>query len=259
MKGVTGCIQAAALALSLALAVALLWPSGAGAEVTTESSGGTIVVRGDEQNDRIAIACVDGLLQINGSEAVTDGAPCRAPYEFHVNSGAGRDRISFDEHGFPLNDLFVDAGPGADRVIGGVDGAVLLAGGPGSDVVVGGDASENIYGGSGSDLLRGGDGEDYLDGEGGRDRLYAGKGEDIVFGDRGSDRLRGGPSRDVLEGGPGPDRLSGGPGKDRCRTGPGRDRLRACERRSAGPILRRVAAVARAVGGQLSGSATLLR
>lgn len=147
----------------------------------------------------------------------------------------------------------IDAGDGADVIIGGDLGNDLLGGG-GDDVLVGGKLDDWLFGGDGDDVLlagsslpanadsaalssflaavrssddlalaaaaSGGNGN-LLDGGAGNDRLYGGAGSDWLKGGAGSDRLLGGDGGDILDGGVGDDQgpngeaqLLGGAGSD---------------------------------------------
>jgi hypothetical protein len=117
--------------------------------------------------------------------------------------------------------------PGSEEgrpcVVGGTQGADMLAGTPaddliigraGDDVIAGGAGDDIVYGGDGADVVTGGSGGDEISGDRGGDRLFGGAGADDLRGYSGDDRLVGGDDSDLLVGGTGFDRLLGGPGRD---------------------------------------------
>ncbi|MHA6324007.1 Hint domain-containing protein [Roseivivax sp. CAU 1753] len=118
--------------------------------------------------------------------------------------------------------LSVDAGDGADRVIGGT-GADTLTGGAGNDRLVGGTGADVLDGGTGADTLNGNGGTDSITGGDGADVLNGGGGSDTLDGGAGADALNGGGGSDVLVGGAGSDTLNGGNGNDSLTGGDGDD------------------------------------
>jgi hypothetical protein len=95
--------------------------------------------------------------------------------------------------------VFVDGGPGNDRIRGSAVSEKLM-GGPGNDIISGGPCDADILeGGPGNDKLTGGPNDDILRGGPGRDWLFGGPGDDQLFGGPGRDRLVGGPGRDLLK------------------------------------------------------------
>ena len=135
-----------------------------------------------------------------------------------VDARGGSDFIFLDDFviengGVQAGRYVVDAGNGADVVIGssygdlinGGNGPDELYGGGGADTINGGNGNDEIYGGSGNDLLNGDDGNDYIEGGSGNDIINGGNGNDRMFGDGGND---------ILNGGRGNDRYTGGAGAD---------------------------------------------
>ena len=103
-----------------------------------------------------------------------------------------------DAHLTPNPVVFVDGGPGNDRIRGSALSEKLM-GGPGNDIISGGPCDADILeGGPGNDKLTGGPNDDILRGGPGNDRLFGGPGDDQLFGGPGRDRLVGGPGRNVI-------------------------------------------------------------
>jgi Ca2+-binding RTX toxin-like protein len=148
--------------------------------------------------------------------------------------------------GTSIPGLRISLGDGDDRVVLSAAVATNVDAGAGADEVVGSDQAETIEGGPGADRLTGGGGFDTLDffartagvtvdlgagttGEGdtiaGFEHVQGGLGDDTLQGGAGNDSLAGGPGRDQLSGAGGRDTLSGGDGNDRLSGGAGRDRL----------------------------------
>lgn len=123
----------------------------------------------------------------------------------------GDDTISADAG--PDVSFFIDAGAGADLVIGGA-GADQIRGGPGNDRIFGQGGDDVIIAGAGDDEVHGGPGNDRIDGGSGSENLSGDEGDDWIFGDVGNDWLDGGLGNDLLLGGLGADRLFGGEGDD---------------------------------------------
>ncbi|HUH16068.1 MAG TPA: hypothetical protein VML35_09315 [Gaiellaceae bacterium] len=152
-------------------------------------------------------------------------------------------------------DVWLDGGPGADRLVGGR----WLFGGDGDDTLVGDSSDQYLAGGSGADSIAGGAGQDVIDGGSGDDRIQggigadvidAGPGHDVVDGDDAgrtrvperastADTIFGGDGRDILRGGPGPDTIDGGPVDDTIEGGGGSNVLRGgdgSDRITGGPL-----------------------
>lgn len=127
--------------------------------------------------------------------------------------------------------LIINAGDGADTVVGGLDGDTINAGdgddivdgGTGDDSIIGGDGLDQIVGMIGNDTIIGGTGADVLDGGVGDDSLDGGDGTDSLIGGDGDDILNGGLLNDTLDGGFGGDTLNGNAHRDSILGGFGAD------------------------------------
>ena len=152
-----------------------------------------------------------------------------------IDAGAGADRViglNSDDAiiGGDGNDrIFGDGGndiiigeAGADRIFGN-DGDDLLYGGTGNDRLVGGSGNDILNGGDGDDGLLGDDGNDILFGEDGNDFLIGNVGDDILYGDGGNDNISGGDGADIIYGGDGDDKIDAGDGDDIIYNGAGSD------------------------------------
>lgn len=139
----------------------------------------------------------------------------------------------------------LDAGDGADALIGG-DSAEVFLGGAGDDAISGGAGDDFIDGGRGADALDGGSGYDvlsylsattgvtvdlaagratsaFVDQIRGFEAVIGGAFDDHLIGTSGGDRLEGNAGDDHLEGGQGDDILFGDAGNDVITTGSGHD------------------------------------
>lgn len=161
-----------------------------------QSSGVTVIVYGQDGNDRVVVRDCTAL---TGSRALSQqGSPRTA-------SGGGATVVDFL------------GGLGDDKFLGSAA----------SDTFRGGLGLDQASGRGGDDILRGGPKDDVLRGGSGSDLVAGGLGSDELRGGAGDDTLRGGPQPDNIYGGPGRDILNGGGGRDSC-TGPG-DRRTRCE------------------------------
>ncbi len=145
-----------------------------------------------------------------------------------VNAGSGADTLVGDDFANQLsggggNDM-IEGGGGRDLLSGGRGDDTIL-GGTGRDTIFGGGGDDNVRGGRQADLIRGNGGNDTLRGDGGNDTIAGGNGNDRVIGGGGNDRLVGGRGNDTLRGGNGDDRLIGGDGDDILNGGRGDDRM----------------------------------
>ena len=185
-----------------------------------------LLIEGDGASDRISIQWRSdvvpfrvqvGPLEIVSPVTLVAGANCTnpAPDSVHCNE-AGTFRVdAFLEGGDdtlvensptnqPLvsNPLFVQAGTGNDRVVGGFARDNLSGGISGNDRLEGRGGNDELFGGSGDDELVGGAGNDILGslfgGETGNDRLEGGAGDDRLFVREGRDTLLGGSGSDQL-------------------------------------------------------------
>jgi len=143
----------------------------------------------------------------------------------------------------PALRLVVNAGNGADTLLGSSDLADSLNGGDGDDSIVGNggndtllgsDGNDSITGGIGNDSIDAGDGRDTVNGNQGDDTILAGNGQDSVdgstgndsiSGDDGADSLNGGDDNDTLNGMAGTDSIDGQVGDDSILGGSGDDTL----------------------------------
>lgn len=116
-------------------------------EVTSNLTGGVLVVRGTQGDDTIQIKLKGGNIKINGSYALANVS------KIVVAGDSGNDTIS---------------------VAAGIDKKTLLYGNQGVDT---------ISGGGGADMLFGGPGDDTLTGNAGADSLFGGLGTDTLNGD----------------------------------------------------------------------------
>ena len=123
----------------------------------------------------------------------------------------------------PALKLVVNAGNGADTLLGSSDLADSLNGGDGDDSIVGNGGNDTLFGGNGNDSIAGnlgndsidaGDGRDTVDGNQGDDAILAGNGQDSVDGSAGNDSISGDDGADTLNGGNGNDTLNGMAGTD---------------------------------------------
>ena len=132
-------IRASTLALSVGIAVAMLTPTVASAEV---------VMCGGEE-----------------ATIVGDGNPIEGTDGADVIVGTdGRDVIN---------------GNGGDDIICGLGGADTINGGDGDDAIWGQGGNDTIRGNRGDDLIRPGRGNDRAWGNGGHDKIWAFKGSDV--------------------------------------------------------------------------------
>lgn len=123
----------------------------------------------------------------------------------------------------PALKLVVNAGNGADTLLGSSDLSDSLNGGDGDDSIVGNGGNDTLLGGNGNDSIAGnlgndsidaGDGRDTVDGNQGDDTILAGNGQDSVDGSAGNDSISGDDGADTLNGGNGNDTLNGMAGTD---------------------------------------------
>lgn len=121
--------------------------------------------------------------------------------------------------------ILVDAGNGADRLIGSLDIANDLRGGDGNDTLTGGSSSDTLNGGNGQDQITGGQGNDSLVGGDGNDSIFGEDGNDTLISGNGNDSTDGGAGNDTLEGNNGSDTLTGGDGDDTLNGDGGTDSL----------------------------------
>ncbi|WP_338872192.1 M91 family zinc metallopeptidase [Myxococcus stipitatus] len=213
--------------------------AGTGPQVSTNTSGQTVVDLGAGNNTATVRQNTDGGLTItSGKDSVTLTA--EQSRNAIIQGGDGDDSITVDDsvtHNLTLdggagNDKLT-GGKGNDRLLGGAgndvligrDGNDLVSGGDGDDYAEGGAGNDLVSGGAGRDVLYGLDGNDLLSGGEGRDYIDGGAGNDIGLGGAGDDQVIGGRGNDYLSGGEGNDAVAGGAGKDTVRGNGGTDKL----------------------------------
>ena len=210
------------------------------------------LIRGD-----IAILSDDGLTAAKSVEYVENNGVIQGA----VILGFGDDRLT--NAGKIYGDI--DLGNG-DDVYDGRQGLLvgMIDAGDGADALIGGDSGEMFFGGACDDAINGGAGDDFIDGGRGADALDGGAGYDVLsylsattgvtvdlaagqatsafvdqirgfeaviggafddhlIGTSGGDRLEGNAGDDHLEGGQGDDILFGDAGNDVITTGSGHD------------------------------------
>lgn len=232
----------------------------AGPRVTISPSFTIVDINGTKGSDRIAIACKDDRLLVNGERALGGRARCMdldkvristfagddtvtiprlspkdAPFfqrvraELEVSTGPGNDNLRYEQR-LSRPQL----GPGDDEVRAGAPG--LVSGDAGDDDMLA-TSSEGVpylSGGRGTDTLRagpkpavllGGPGPDTSRGGSTLTVHIAGPGDDVVIGGRRADVVASGSGDDVVRGGPGNDVVAGQRGRDDIAGGPQRDAL----------------------------------
>lgn len=225
------------LAVAGAAALMLMTATSAQAAVVTNVAGSlTYTATGGEAN-RVVLERDGSALRITDSGADVlfglPGCPSAGPKSIRcegvsaavVTLGDGDDILSV------VGELRVDvdAGPGADWLVGGALGD-QLDGAVGDDRISGGGGADRIDGGAGKDLA------DYAmrrspvvvtldgfpnDGEPGEldvvigiEAVVGGLAGDVIDGDDGANEIFGGPGNDSLGGGGGADKIDGGDGQD---------------------------------------------
>lgn len=141
---------------------------------------GTLVVRGNEQGNQIALrlkAGDAGVIQVdvgddNSAELSFDRADVAA---IELQGGAGPDALRIDDsNGSVTSDIptTISGGAGDDRLSGGL-GNETFRGGPGNDNVSGGRGADTANLGAGDDSFRWdpGEGSDVIEGEDGTDTM----------------------------------------------------------------------------------------
>src|SRR3954454_4552127 len=183
-------LAASVTALAAAIPAIFLTPI-AGAQsdridgVSAVVSHGTLVVKGGDQDDRIALRLAADNPAVIQVDVGDDGSPqfsfARSSiHEINLRGGDGNDSLRIDD----ANGAFTDAIP------------TTISGGDGNDTLEGGQTKiaaehEKYYGG---------DGNDRVDGGKGADTAYLGDGDDTF-------NLDNGEGSDVIEGGDGADTM----------------------------------------------------
>ncbi len=157
----------------------------------------------------------------NGVAATTvGGANITQVKSIRIRGGGGANDIDLSavtaSAFINLNGIRVDAGDGADTILGSADF---------NDTLNGSDGDDSIVGGSGNNVIDAGDGNDSVDGGDGLDSIDAGDGDDLVMAGAGVDTVRGGDGDDTLSGGDDSDSINAGNGEDLVNGGAGDDTL----------------------------------
>lgn len=113
-----------------------------------------------------------------------------------------------------LTGIKVDAGHGADTILGSVDIDETLNGNQGDDLITCQNGNSTVFGGDGNDTITGAGGNDSLLGEDGNDSIDGGDGNDTIDGHDGNDVITAGAGNDSVDGGDGEDKIDGGSGDD---------------------------------------------
>jgi Ca2+-binding RTX toxin-like protein len=155
------------LALLVPMALVVLPAGPASAAVTADFALGVLTVTGDGEADNIAVECVGGEVQVNGSAPSGGAVNCSAVDTILVRAGGGSDHVSLSEvRGGAFTRL---------REVG-------IFGEEGDDTLIGSALGDRIDGGAGFDILRGGSGDDVLAGGLGGGQAFGGSGRDTIFG-----------------------------------------------------------------------------
>jgi Ca2+-binding RTX toxin-like protein len=232
--------------VTLAAAMVLVVAPPASAAVTAEFALGVLTVRGDGDANAIAVGCVGGNVDVNGSSPSGGDVACSAVETIIVRAGPGGDRINLSD---VTTGTYTDV---AEIGAFGEEGNDTLIGSPLADKLDGGGGADTLRGVDGPDVLVAGGGDDALGGHG-RDRVsVSGGGYWIVSNDQISHlspnsesvsmssievvAVTGGPGDDnistrnfagpaILRGGDGDDGLASGEANDRLLGGDGNDLL----------------------------------
>lgn len=191
-------------AAALALTIALLVPSTAGA--FADFSNGVLTITASE--GKIVPRCAsDGQITVSGLYPDNGPAYCRDLRRIEASSLVSG---LFDFSQLP-DDLGGGQGPIEIHAVSKVSDPTEIA----DDKFIGAPGHINIFsGGLGFDSITGGNLNDRLSGGADSDKIVGGAGKDTLFGGAASDKLLGGFGRDTLKGGGGEDKLIGGPGRD---------------------------------------------
>ncbi len=188
---------------------------------TVTLDGGQLTICGDDSDNRIIIAEVNGQIFVAGDFLATpEFFPIADVTSIEVTGGAGNDVITAASM---TTAVTIDGEAGDDQLFGGTaadtlsggDGTDLIIGNAGVDTIDGGAGDDTVIAGAGNDIVNGGDGVDIIVGDDGDDSLNGDNGNDTVLGAAGDDSVGGGNGDDTLVGGNGNDALSGAAGQDR--------------------------------------------
>jgi hypothetical protein len=154
--------------------------------------------------------CPDGASLVLGTSADDELVAHGSGEPLCVVAGEGNDQIVSQGSSTRV----IDAGPGADRIVGRADGLVVHAGSDDDHVTLSSNGAGQVFAGPGNDRVHGSAGGDYVEGGEGNDALDGANGNDRLLGQDGGDVLKGGPGTDALLPGRGRDEVLGGPGND---------------------------------------------
>lgn len=160
----------------LAIALLLLLPQVALAELSSTVTGSTLTVISDGA-DAVVLSCEDGAVQVNASNPDSGVAECAAMTSLQIEGGPGAniiDASAVHRKEFPaLTEVTLVGGEGND-VITGTAVVDTISGGPGHDQLIGLAGNDVVEGGAGNDHLRwnNGDGSDRFEGEAGYDTIH---------------------------------------------------------------------------------------
>ena len=210
------------------------------------------VISDSNENIQVSSVTTNGTqtvrVLINGIVASTvESVPTTAVTSIVVQGGNLQTSIDLSSVGsltYPnLAGIKVDAGHGADTILGSIDidetlngnhgddlitcqnGDSTVLGGDGNDTIIGAGGNDSLLGEVGNDSINGGTGNDTIDAHDGNDTVDAGAGNDSVIGGDGEDSLIGGLGNDTLNGMMGLDTIDGGAGNDVIFGGAGNDSL----------------------------------
>src|SRR5215217_4838799 len=168
------------IALLAALAAFAATAGQANAATTAKITAGTLTVRGDGNDNKLALgirSTTPDVLRIDvGDDGITDFAFKRDQFESSaVKARAGADSIRIDNSGGIFTDTektTLDGEAGADALTGGF-GPEVLVGGDGADIVNPSRGNDTALLGAGDDVAvwNPGDASDTIEGQGDHDRL----------------------------------------------------------------------------------------
>ena len=167
-------------------------------QVSATLDNGTLLVRGTQADDKIALRLKAGdanVLEVDaGDDRSAEFSFARADVARIVVDGrAGDDSLRIDESNGVFTDTIptaLDGGPGDDTIFGG-SGDETLFGGPGNDTIDGNRGADVAIMGSGADtfIWDPGDGSDTIEGQSGHDTMVfngAAAGEQVDLSANGS-------------------------------------------------------------------------
>ncbi len=181
----------------------------------TSSITSITITGGDEENsiDLGSVLAADFTSLTNISVQAGNGA------DTLLGSPDFNDNLQGEDGDDNINDQ------GGDNTLDGGDGRDVIRAGAGIDLILGGDGSDDIDGGAGNDSIDAGNGGDTIRAGLGDDSVYAGNGEDSIFGGDGNDTLNGDGGTDTVDGELGNDSILGGEFNDSLLGGEGNDTI----------------------------------